>query len=431
MMSNQRLLAVLLMAMLLVGVVAGCGGTQESAGDTQGSSQDQQVKDPIIIGTIFPLSGPLALNGKDTFDGVEIARQIINERGGIEGREVKFVSADAPDPTAATQEADRLIQEKKVQIIIGTQSSSLSLAASAVAERNKVFYWEVEGIADGITGRGFKYIFRPTFSAQMMATQMLNFVEKVVAPELGKDPKDLKVILVHEDSGFGTSTAKNIEAQVSNYSFQLMDSQSYSAKSAELSSLVLSLKAKNPDVLLAASYVNDAILLARTSKELGFKPPVTIGTTAGHGTPDFVKALGEDAAGIFAAGILSSVSPAKMKPEFKALFDEVTKRYKEKYNGKEPSVNVYNGFSGAWLLLHDVLPRAQNIDAEGVREAALELDLPEGSTLMGYGVKFAGPDQENAGQNTSAFAAVMQWQDGKLVPVFPDILAQKNPVIQE
>lgn len=428
-MSNRRLLAVLLVIMMLLTVaITACGGSKESPKE---NGQVQQKKEPIIIGTIFPLSGPLALNGKDTSDGAEIARQIINERGGVNGREVQFVSADAPDATAATQEADRLIQEKKVQMILGTQSSSLSMAASAIAERNKVFYWEVEGIADDITGRGFKYMFRPTFSAQMMAAQMLNLVEEVVAPKLGKDPKDLKVVLVHEDSGFGTSTAKNIEALVPNYSFKLMDKQSYSAKSAELSSVVLSLKSKNPDVVLAASYVNDAILLARTSKDLAFKPAVTIGTTAGHGTPDFVKALGADSEGIFAAGILSSVSPEKMSVEFKSLFDEVTKRYKEKNNGKEPSVNVYNGFSGTWLLLHDVLPKAQTVDAEGVRKAALELNLPEGSTLMGYGVKFAGPDEKNAGQNTSAFAAVMQWQGGKLVPVFPRILSQKEPNINK
>ena len=380
----------------------------------------------IRIGTIFPLSGPQALNGQDTFDGVDIAREMVNEKGGINGNKVEYVVADAPDSNAAVQEADRLITQAKVEAIIGTQSSSLSYAASAVAERKKVFYWEVEGISDDITNRGFKYIFRPTFCAEYMAKQMMGFVNDVVATKMGKDIKDLRIALVQEDGGFGTSTANNLRKYAKEYGISFVADLTYSAKSAEVNSLVLKLKSKNPDVLLAVSYVNDAILLTKTSLELGFEPKVTIGTTAGHGTLDFINALGEKSEGIFAAGIPNAVNPDNMKPKQKELYDELVRRYKEK-RGKEPSVNVFNGFNGAYILLTEVLPNAKEMKADVIKKAALEVSLNEGDTILGYGVKFAGPDELNAGQNVRSFAAVMQWQGEKLYTVYPNIIAIKEP----
>lgn len=413
-MKKSKLVAIILVLALTVTLAAGCGG------------QKAPVDTSIRIGTIFPLSGPSALNGQDTFDGADIARELFNEKGGVNGKKVVYVSADAPDANAATQEADRLISKEKVQVIIGTQSSSLAFAASAVAERNKVVYWEVEGIADNITSRNFKYLFRPTFSAAHMGKQMLEFVKNVAAPKLGKDVKDLKVALVYEDGGFGTSTAKNIQAMAADYGITFVKDASYSAKSAELNSLVIDLKAKKPDVLLAASYVNDAILLARTSAEMGFDPKVVIGTTAGHGTPDFVKAMGDKSEGILAAGIPNAVNPDNMKPEIKELYNELTKRYQAK-RGKAPSVNVLNGFNGAYLFLTKVLPNAKEVQADQIREAAMKLNLPKGENILGYGVKFAPPEAPNAGQNVEAFAAVMQWQESKLYVVYPEIIAVKQP----
>ncbi|RNC28493.1 MAG: Leu/Ile/Val-binding protein [Candidatus Dichloromethanomonas elyunquensis] len=415
-MKKIKIISAIVMLMFLLTQVLGCSGGQKAA----------PVEETIRIGTIFPLSGPSALNGQDTFDGADIARELFNDKGGINGKKVVYVSADAPDANAATQEADRLISKEKVPVILGTQSSSLAFAASAVAERNKVVYWEVEGIADNITSRNFKYVFRSTFSASNMGLQMVNFVKDVYAPKMGKTIQDLKIALVYEDGAFGSSTAKTIQDLSKELGFTFVKEASYSAKSNELNSLVIDLKAKKPDVLFAASYVNDAILLSRTSEELGFKPGIIIGTTAGHGTPDYVKAMGDKSNGVFAAGIPNAVNPDNMKPEQKDLYNELTKRYKAKRN-KDISVNVLNGFNGAWILLSKVLPNAKEMTADNIRDVALNTTMAKGDTVLGYGVKFAGPDAPNSGQNVEAFAGVMQWQEGKLYTVFPEIIALKQP----
>ena len=165
------------------------------------------------IGTILPLTGPLAKNGIKNFDGVKIATDMINDQGGVLGKKVALVSADAPDPQAAASEANRLITNEKITAIIGTQASTLSMAATVVAEKAKVFYLENEGISAGITSRGFKYTFRTTFDSDMMAYQMIDFAADVIAPKIKKDAKSLRLAIVQEDGGFGTSTGKGLIGQ--------------------------------------------------------------------------------------------------------------------------------------------------------------------------------------------------------------------------
>ena len=110
----------------------------------------------IRIGTIFPLTGNMAFGGNEGLIGTEIARQVINEQGGIAGRKIVFVGADAPDQTAATNEMNRLISREGVKLVIGSFLSAIAFTASAVAERNRIIFWENHGVADDITRRGLQ-----------------------------------------------------------------------------------------------------------------------------------------------------------------------------------------------------------------------------------------------------------------------------------
>src|SRR6185295_17216385 len=81
------------------------------------------------IGVLEPLTGPLAGEGKRHLEGFEVVRDMINERGGVMGKKLVFAVADAPDPTAAASEANRLITREGVKIVTGTFSSRLCGAA--------------------------------------------------------------------------------------------------------------------------------------------------------------------------------------------------------------------------------------------------------------------------------------------------------------
>ena len=90
------------------------------------------------IGVLEPITGPLAFEGKRHMEGLEIVRDLINERGGIAGKQLTWVVGDAPDATAAANEATRLISQEGVRLIAGTLSSSLCVPASEVAARNNI-----------------------------------------------------------------------------------------------------------------------------------------------------------------------------------------------------------------------------------------------------------------------------------------------------
>jgi len=378
------------------------------------------------IGTILPLSGPLAKNGIKNFDGVKIATEMINEGGGVLGKKVVLVSADAPDPQAAASEANRLITNEKVTAIMGTQASTLSMAATVVAEKNKVFYLENEGISGAITGRGFKYVFRTTFDSDMMAFQMVDFAAEVVAPKIGKKAKELRLGIVHEDSAFGTSTGKGLTERAKALGLNVVATEIYSAKSVDLSGLVLKLKQAKPDIVLAAQYINDSILFHRQVKELQLKT-IVIGTTAGQGNPDFVQAFGKEANGVMAGGIPSEISVERLTAQQKRDAMEFVKRYKDTHRGEYPNPTSFVGFAGAWILYKFILPEAKSLDPEKLREAALDLDIPPGKGVLNWGIKFAKPGEKNAGQNIYASAGINQWQDGELKLIYPKEIASAEP----
>ena len=374
------------------------------------------------IGTIYPLSGPNAKNGIKNFDGVKIATEMINEAGGVLGKKVVLVSADAPDPQAAASEANRLITNERITAIIGTQSSSLSMAATVVAEKNKVFYIETEGVSGLITARGFKYLFRTTFSGGMMATQIVDYIAEFLAPKLGKNAKDLRLAIVHEDGGFGTSTGKGLQARAKALGLNVVSTQSYSSKSADLSGLILKLKQAKPDIVLAAQYINDAILFHRQVKELRFKS-IIIGSTAGQGNPDFLKALGEDANGIIAFGIPAEISIKRLGAQPNKDAAEFIRRYKKTHRGEYPNPTSFVGFGGAWIFYKFILPNAGTLVPDKLRAAALSLDIKPGHGALNWGVKFAKPGARNAGQNLYASAGINQWQDGHLKLIYPREIA--------
>jgi len=90
------------------------------------------------------------------------------------------------------------------------------------------------------------------------------------------------------------------------------------------------------------------------------------------------------------------------------------------------------GFNQTWVLLNNVLPVAKakygGFDADAVRKAALDVDIPVGGTIQGYGVKFHKPGTEMAGQNERSSPVVMQNAGAHISVVWPTAI-QKQPAV--
>ena len=383
-----------------------------------------QAGDEIKIGVMFPLSGPMALIGNEAYQAAQVARDMFNERGGANGKTITFAVADAPGPTQGNAEATRLVVREKVPLIAGTYASSIALAASEVTEREGVLYWETIAVADKFTGRNYKNVVRLTFQASMMGEAAADFT-KDLAAKFGKTPEELKVAVISEDSEFGQSVGDAAARRVKANGMQLVADERYSKTVTDLSSLILSLKAAAPDVVIATSYLNDGVLFVRQARELDFDMGALVGIGTGYALPDFLEATGKNAEGIFDVDAPASPNVANLPPETRKVYDEFLKRFRAATN-RDPGPLALISFGGFWTLFNEVLAKAPDTSIDSLRKAAYDIDLPMGSLLTGAGVKLQPLGEPNQGQNTRALISVMQWQNGKLEVVWPDAIALES-----
>jgi branched-chain amino acid transport system substrate-binding protein len=380
------------------------------------------------IGALYPLTGNLALLGNENLNGARIAVDMINEHGGVAGRQVELVSGDASTPDKAQSEAERLASLENLQVITGTYSSGLSYAASQVVERHGGLYWETGGIADGLTQRGFKNYFRVVFTASSNGQLAASVAKDIVAQKLAKKPDELTLVIVHEDSDYGTSVATAAESKAKELGFKIAGRLPYKASTTDLSSLVLRVKASGASIIIASSYANDALLIQRQMKQLGVNVDAFIGTGGIYGLPSFADGLSSAANGIIDTEGSANVNEAALSADSKALLAEFKKRFEAK-TGKPPSYVGTQGFVGTYLLLDAVLRKVGSLDPDKLRAAALALDIPDGGTALGWGVKFAGEGDPMQGQNRRSFPVAQQWQDGKLVVIAPEKVKTNEPVL--
>lgn len=368
----------------------------------------------LKIGAVYPLSGSLALLGEESWRGAELARIVQNQNGGLLGKEIVWDKTDAPDPNAAVSQANRLISSDKMQIIVGSYSSTLAQAGSEVAERNKVIWWEEGGISDPIVERGFQYLFRTCAEASGFGTVTIDYTKNVVAQKLGIAADKLNVAIVHEDGLYGTTVGNAEEKGGKAAGLNIVANEPYSATATDLSSLILKLKSLQPDVLWATSYIQDGLLFWKQAREVNFAPKAVIGSGGGYSLTDFAKGLGNDANGILNADF----TQYNISENYAKGLKDYVKLYQDTFKEPPRSGHSLANFVGTQFLW-DAIAKAGSTDPDAVRTAALALDIPEGQTASGWGCKFTGPTEKQAGQNLRALPVLMEWKDGAQYTIYP------------
>lgn len=385
---------------------AGCGETGGGGGSG-----------PIRIGALYPTSGSLALLGEESLRGAELARRQRNDDGGVAEREVEFVRVDVPDPNTARSEAERLVSREGLQMLIGTYSSALAMTASEVAARRGVGYFELGAVTDEFTERGYDTVYRTNPPAQMFAASQIGFIQDWLASELDKEPSEVRLAIAHEDSDYGTSVAENIRSEAEPAGIEIVSNQPYNANTNDLSPVILRLRNANPDIVIAVSYAQDAVLLSRQASQLNLGA-LLMGTGGGHSLQSFIDGVGELGNGAFNVDF----TQYRVNRDFTPGLDQLEEAYKEAFDEDPRSGHSIANFMGANTLFEILSNTDGNLEAEAVGEAAGDYQVEPGSTATGWGVEF----NEN-NQNTRAEPFVTQWQDGELVTVFPEDAAVAEP----
>jgi len=404
------------------------------ASDT--SAQGKKLK----IGVIYDYTGPLAGGGSDLHAlGAKIMIDYFAKRGGVEGYAIEALYADAQSkPDIAINEAVRLVEQEKVDMLLGFYSSAQCVPVAARVEQLKKFMWITTCISSAVLeNRNLKYVFRTQPSGRQFGLMSMDFLAQNAKAKLGKEPKDLRVAIIHEDGAYGVDVSKGNEEGAKKAGFTIVLKEGYAATAPDLSSLVTKLKRGRPDVIFHTGYNPDITLFLRQAREQGLRFSALIGHGAGYGVYDKLKeALGRDVNYFFNVDPISIwlTNEKALRSPLPAMIKMVGEEYEKARPGTlVKSAHVGMSASNTYVFMSEVLPRAikkyGGIDADALRKAALEVDLPEGGTMLGFGVKFEGEGAPMSGQNDRAFPVILQYVVDKPYLVWPKSQQQRDPVL--
>ena len=402
-------------------------------------SRAQAQGETIRIGTIYDLSGPFAAGGSVASSvGTEIAIDLVNEKGGVAGKyKIVPVKADSQSKAdVAINEAERLISQEKVDIIDGVYSSAHAVPLAAKIEQQKKILWITTAVSTAVfKDKNLHYVFRAQIHSDQYGQAFAGFLSEHAKAKLGKEPKDVKIAIIHEDGPYGVGVGAADEAYSKQAGLQIVMKEGYSAAAPDLSSLVTKIKRSGADVISHAGYNPDITLFLRQARENGLHFKMLFGAGAGYSQLDKLRqTFGKDIDNFCNIDPVPAqlLDPAKLAPGMGDLIKTMVERYKAKTGATDVPPHCSMGFNQTWVLLNNVLPVAKakygGFDPEAIRKAALDVDIPPGGTIQGYGVKFYPPDTPMSGQNERSTPVVMQNAGEHISVVWPTNIRTQDPV---
>ncbi|MHC1728925.1 MAG: ABC transporter substrate-binding protein [Syntrophobacteraceae bacterium] len=391
------------------------------------TGQPANAADKVIkIGTIFPLTGPVALAGQRCQAAVETAVEVINNKhpeikvplaaqeGILGGHKIVLVHADSQGkPDVGKAEAERLINQEGVYALIGSYNSSVSKPASFVAERAKKIFMCGASSSAALTQRDMNFFFRLAPTDQ---TESLEFVEVMKWVNKNNPDAKLKSIgVIYENSEFGKHAAEEAKKAAAEAGFQISVDVPFNPGATNLDSEVQTLKSKNPDVVFGACLGADYSLWVRTMKKMAWLPKMTLNYCTGYQDPVITKQLGEDANYFMGSTGYS--------PQFAGLMPavaEVEKLFTAKTGVPFDSDSIQEAI--AVLVLAQAIEKAGTLDPEKVAKTLRE-NTWESPLSLGGKVAFA-----PGGQNIKAESIVTQLQGGEYKRIFPEALSDTKIV---
>jgi branched-chain amino acid transport system substrate-binding protein len=365
---------------------------------------------PLRIGAVYPLSGTQGPGGIEEFHGVEVAAELANDGGGVNGHRIELVPLDVPGADAAPG-AIADLAGRGIELVLGSYGSTISAPAADAAARRGLLFWETGAVGEMTGGAAGELVFRFAPTGAVLGRNAIEFVADRYAPVLGRDPAELRYAVTLVDDAYGRAVARGALDEIRARGYELAAELAYDPRTVDTTDLVAELAAAEPDVLFVSAYLEDAVAIRREMVARGLDVLAGIGTSSSYCMPQFGAELGEEAVGLFASDKpdQGALDPAGLTPEGRMLLDRAGDAYAERFGGTM-SAAALAGFSAAWALFAEVLPAADGFAPTAVARAANTADLPEGSLPNGSGLRFGSPGSATAGANVLASSLIWQWQ---------------------
>ena len=376
-----------------------------------GAALAQAPKD-IKVAVVVPLSGPWARNGELHVKGAQAAVDDINAAGGIKalgGAKMKLLIVDSGDTVEKARSAAQRLLADEPDLVGATGSfvSSFTLAVTEVTERASLPFLTLS-YADLITNRGFKYVFQTSPTANTQAAQALPILMKLATNATGKKPQTVGIIA--DNTASPASFTKFMrEAGLEKEGLKLTLDEIYTPPLSDATSLIQKMRNSRPNfALMLSTNVPDTKLLLEKMSEMQLgKGAIPVVTNGGHmGVPELLKVMNKD----ILEGVMVVIANWGGKGQ-EALTESFRKRFNEPWMTQD-SISTY----GDMWIFKDAMEAAKSPDRRKVADAIRAMDSTEGAAKFFPGGRLKFNDK---GQRIGTETVILQWRDGKPVPVYP------------
>lgn len=328
------------MALLMTGTLFGCGSTASStsantATDTTDTAKagESASADAFTLGLICPLSGSSAVSGQIMKNATMMAVDEINQAGGINGT-IKITLAEVDDegvPATSVTAMHKLVEQDKIQAVIGAQASSCTLANMEITKAAKIPQITPASSNVAVTQSGNPYIY------QMTATDELHMrnIMKYMAEEKGAKT----FAILHESSDFGTGGYKIADNLCENYNLTMVANEVYNSGDTDFSVVLGKMQQADPDFFIFWGYHTEVAMICKQMQQYGISYPI-IGQ--GYNSPELTNLGGAAVEGIMIDTAFDAANPDEKVQEF-------DKKYTELY-GKGYDQNAPQSYDAVYVI---------------------------------------------------------------------------------
>lgn len=352
-----------------------------------GASLSAFAADPIKIGSVLSVTGPAAFLGDPELKTLQLYIEKINKEGGVLGRQLQLVHYDdGTDASKANGFAKRLIDDDKVDIIVGGTVTGSTMSMIPLVEKAEIPFISLAG-AVVIIEPVKKWVFKTPHTDRMAAEKVFEDMKK----------RNLtKVALLSETSGFGASGKKETEAMAAKMGITLVANETYGPKDTDMTPQLTKIKnTAGVQAVFVFGLGQGPALVNKNYKQLG----ITLPLYHAHGvaSEEFIKLSGPAAEGVRlpAAALLVADKLAANDPQ-----KAVTTGYRKAYNDRfKEDVSTFGGHAYDGLMIAvEAFKRAGSTDKAKVRDA---IEATKGYVGTGGKVNMSATD--HMGLDLSAF----------------------------
>ena len=314
--------------------------------------------DPIKIGSVLSVTGPAAFLGDPELKTLQLYVDDLNKKGGVLGRPLQLVHYDdGSDANKANGFTKRLIEDDKVDVLVGGTTTGATMSSVPLAEKAGIPFISLAG-AVVIIEPVKKWVFKTPHTDRMAAEKVFEDMKKRGLT---------KVALLSETSGFGASGKKETEAVAGKYGITLVANETYGPKDTDMSPQLTKIKtAPGVQAVFVFGLGQGPAIVTKNYKQLGITLPLY--QSHGVASDEFLKLAGPAAEGV------RLPSPAQLIPEKlpasdpqKPIVTAYDKAYKAAY---KTDVSTFGGYAYDGLMLAvDAIKRAGSTDKAKVRDA--------------------------------------------------------------